>query len=493
MSKDSKANDGLLFSQIQRRVIAGLLFDGTETHRVMEIVGTGDFHEPKYELIYQSISNIARRDETVSAVNIAYELESEGNLAKVGGPAELYLMRDEGRRYLEEATVDVYARVLKESSVKAKVTRTLDEFSDTFKIDSGVAAAAGISDLQSGLNEELYRLSDDATSVDMVGAVDDYLKLLDERARIAEENKDLADGLQGIPSLLPSLNKYTGGWTPGQLVTVGARTGIGKSVFAINAAVAAAQSNKSTLFFSLEMGRSELMDRVYASITGIPLNKFKNGSLDEDEKALFLEMKPELDALPVKIETAAEMTIDSIRAACLRQAQSEAGLDLVIIDYLQLVTPSGEFRDRQVAVAHISRNAKLMAKQLGVPVMVLVQVNRESKDEESTVPKLYQIRESGAIAQDSDVVILLHREETLDDTIPHTLVLLEKNRGGEANKVIRCHSNLECSLFREIVKAKDVVRVKELEQESMVDDFDLGEFDDEEFGDGFDDDFDGGY
>src|SRR5690606_35400105 len=153
--------------------------------------------------------------------------------------------------------------------------------------------------------------------------------------------------------------------------------------------------------------------------------------------------KRDISEMRLTIDTDPKVTIDSIRARALRKAQSPEGLDFIIIDYLQLITPTGRYSSRQEAVADLSRSTKLLAKQLQVPIMVLVQVNRENKDDENNVPRMSNIRESGAIAQDSDIVVLIHREESMDDSIPHTLILLEKNRNGEANKTIRCHSNLE--------------------------------------------------
>lgn len=475
MSDEQKRSDDL-YKQVQKRLIASLLFDGENAGRILEIVSPEDFEEPAYELIYSAIAAISRRNDTVSSISIAHQLESEGNLKKAGGAATLYQLREEGSRFLLEASIELYARMVKEASAKTKLRKTLLEYQKVFTSDSGVPASDGVSELQSRLNEELYKLSDESSSSNLSEDYDDYFALLEQRRLLTEENANSSDGLVGIPSLLPSVNHYTGGWRPGQLITIGARTGVGKTVFAVNSAVAAAQAGKSVLFFSLEMGADELTDRIVSSTTGVPLYKLSRGTLDDADRQTLAATKAEVGSMKIKIEAEARVTIDSIRAKALRQAQSPDGLDFIIIDYLQLITPVGRFSSRQEAVADLSRNAKLLAKQLGVPLMVLVQVNRESKDDENPIPKLHQIRESGAIAQDSDIVILLHRDESLDDTIPHTLVLLEKNRNGEAQKTIRCHSNLECSIFREVIRSKDVDRLTDGDEQQAADDFDLDEF-----------------
>lgn len=239
------------------------------------------------------------------------------------------------------------------------------------------------------------------------------------------------------------------------MITIGARTGIGKSVFAVNCAVAAAQANATVMLFSLEMSQDQITDRIVSSTTGIPLSTLKTGELSAEQMNML--DNDEIARMRIIVDTEPKLTVDMIRARALKQAQSPQGLDFVVVDYLQLITPVGRFSSRQEAVADISRNMKLLAKQLGVPVMVLVQLNRNAgKDEENPLPELEHIRESGAIGQDSDVVLLLHRDKPLDSVVPHTLVIVAKNRDGEASRIIRCHSDLECSVFHEVRKVADV-------------------------------------
>lgn len=473
----SEKRDGYIAAQ--KRLIATLLYDSETINRVLEIVTPEDIEEPNLELIYTAMLNLARRNEHVSSVTVAKELEETGTLKAAGGTTELYSLIEYGRKVILEAQPPIYADIVKKSSTRTKVSRILSESMQIFKENSGISVSDGVSTVLTDLNNELHGLSDDATSIEVRESLANYAELLAERKRLSELNAEVSNGLQGIPSLLPSMNDYTTGWLPGQLITLGARTGIGKSVFAINSAVAAASAGKSVLFFSLEMGENEIMDRITSSVTGIPMDKLKKGDLTQQDRDRLNEKAKEIARMKILIDTDPKETIDSIRAKALRRAQSPEGLDFIIIDYLQLITPVGRFSNRQEAVADMSRNMKLLAKQLEVPIMVLVQVNRESKDDENSIPQLSQIRESGAIAQDSDIVILLHRESSMDDTIPHTLVLLAKNRNGQADKMIRCHSNLECSLFREITRSKDIPRMTEEEMDELSDDLDLSEFDDD--------------
>lgn len=479
------ANDAReLYKLAQRRLVASLVYNGEGATRVFEIVTVDDVEEPALNLILTAIVDLVRQDTAISVFTIAQKLEVAGALVQAGGLTELYALRNEGRQYLLECPVEIYAEVVKESSARNSVSKIITETGDSLKADSGFGVTEVVSNLQSQLNEQLYRLSDDSTASEMSEAIAGYLGLIDERKIIAEENSKDANGLQGVPMMIPTLNKITTGLLPGQLITVGARTGVGKSVFAINSAVAACEANKSVLFFSLEMGLSEIQDRIIASMSGIPMNDLKQGKVSEENKEILKETSERVADMKLLIETEPKLTVDAIRAKALRRAQSSQGLDLIILDYLQLLTPVGNNNSRQEIVADFSRNMKLLAKQLGVPIISLVQLNREKSDgDENAIPKLDQIRESGAIAQDSDLVILLHRDKSEDGEIPHTLIILAKHRNGEAGAIVRCHSNLECSLFREVVRAKDKPRMTDEEMNDLVkgedfEDFDsdLGEF-----------------
>ena len=262
------------------------------------------------------------------------------------------------------------------------------------------------------------------------------------------------------------------------------------SVFAVNCATAAVENNATVMFFSLEMGKDEIHDRIFSSTSGVPLHKLKSGYLNAEDKTLLKEIFEKIQDYNLIIDVDPKITVDTIRARALKQAQSPQGLDFIIVDYLQLITPVGRFNNRQEQVADISRNMKLLAKQLNVPIMVLVQMNRQKSEDENAMPNMDQIRESGAISQDSDVVILLHREKNDgdSDSINRTYVLLEKNRNGETNRRISCLSALDRSMFLEAKSAAEV----ENELENSVDDSDvdeiLGTIDDDDFDD-IDDDF----
>lgn len=739
---DKKTVDQL-YTDTQRKLVGALMYDSDSISRVLELITFEDVEEPTYSIIFNSMAELFRKDEPISAVTVAEKLQNKGQLANVGGTAGLYKLETEGRKYCAEANPIVYARIIKESSAKSKISKELVNASDKFKEDSGIPAVDAVSELQSTLNDTLLHLSDASTASKISDEIMPYQELLLER----KENSEAGDDdLQGIPTPLNKLNQYTRGWQKGQLITVGAKTGIGKaldittpiltcvgwktmgniqvgdkvlgtdynwttvtnvtdvmydhecyrivfntgemmvadaehqwavvdshgnhivittaemsehyenyrigtmsnmkvrnmldnitgatlgqkepndtylegknvaaafkldnsflsyrttfephyadfqnkvvemlsadfeeklefvdgfltealtvdsvdglylqsaefnddlvmllrsvglgvtvessgwlkivddfqysivdmvktvsvpvkcievdatdhmflagetfvpthnSVFAVNCATAAMRNKSSVMFFSLEMGKEEIEDRIFASMGGIPLDNLRKGKLTDEDKENLGEVLTEVKDYELIIDIEPKMTVDTIRARALRQAQSEKGLDLIIVDYLQLLTNVGRFGSRQEQVADMSRNMKLLAKQLKVPIIVLVQMNRQKSEDESAMPNLDQIRESGAIAQDSDIVILLHRDKTNDSTTPKTAVMLEKNRNGKTNQIIWCHSLLGISLFKESSKADELG--DKIEEELEIEDDDSYGFDDTEFDDDFED------
>jgi len=501
-SSSSSRSDYDPYEIAQKGLIASLLYDDIDADRVLEIIDEDDFSVASYREIMASIARLIRSDEAVSVTTVGADLEQHGRLKNVGGLRELFSLRVKGEAARLEATPVTYARIIREYSSKETIRQALKEAQKTLVGDSGVSASQSISEIQDTLNQELLKLSDDSKTVSVANFVEDYDLILDERKRLSEENKELGiEGLQGIPTLVPSLNKFTGGFMPGQFITVAARTGVGKSVFAVMQAIAAAEAGYSVMFFSLEMSHEEIVNRIVANMSGVPLNKLKSGLLSEEDRKKVFETTKRLRELKIHIDTDDKISIDTIRSKAQKQATSPDGLDMIIVDYLQLVSSPRRYTNRQEEVASISKDMKRMARALGIPVMSLAQLNRKQggdDDGEDVMPTLDNIRESHAIAQDSDVIILLHRDTKTDNTVGITKIILAKQRDGVSNKIINCHSNLANSMFREIKKEKDVSHSDfsddDLESESDyvggddgfdddLDDFDEFDSDDDEFGD----------
>lgn len=444
-----------LYEQAQRNMVACLLASGdnsvdvSDVAKSLETVDEDDFEEPDLKHIFRAEVELFRHDKPLTLFAVATQLSDWGLLEQVGGNATLKNLKFQGERELMKAPVTMYASYVREHSMKSKIYHTVSEKMSFFLPDSGVSASEGISLFQNDLNERMYSLSSDETTSTTVDLADSFVHKLEERERIRKENEESAGGLQGIPSLLPGLDEVTSGWIGGQMIVVGAQTGIGKSVFAVNCAVAAGQANKSVMFFALEMSRDEIENRIVSCYTGIPLNALKQGNVRNRD--MLNNGLQQLREMKITIDTESDVTVDSIRARALKQAQSAEGLDMIIVDYLQLMKPSSRSENRQVQVADMSRELKLLAKSLNVPVMVLVQLTRPKDEEQmNALPNRFMIRESGAIANDADLIVLLHRPESGGASLAYTSVIVDKNRDGPSGVKITCHSDLGCSVFREI-------------------------------------------
>jgi replicative DNA helicase len=235
---------------------------------------------------------------------------------------------------------------------------------------------------------------------------------------------------QRIPTGFMDLDALlSGGWAPGQLVVIGARPAMGKSTVAADFARGAAIKNKiPTLFESLEMGKDELSDRILCAEARIPLHHLKQGIVSDADMARAARHAPDIAAAPLWINDGATLSLPMLRGR-IRNLVRTAGLRLVIVDYLQLMqAPRAE--SRQQAVAEISRNLKLIAKDFGITVIVLCQLNRGPEQRQEKKPLVSDLRESGAIEQDADIVILLHREDAYDKESP---------RAGEADLIVGKH------------------------------------------------------
>lgn len=213
-------------------------------------------------------------------------------------------------------------------------------------------------------------------------------------------------GFPGIPSGFPSIDRYTAGWQPGEVIIIAARPGMGKSVFAKDCAEAA---GVPVLYFSLEMSNRELAKRHLSGLSGINFKRVKNADVSEDDVVKLLKTVDRFESLPIFYSDKASMTMSDIRSLSMGMKIRE-NIGLIIIDYLQLIRPTERLRDRQQEVADMSRNLKILAKDLDVPVICLAQVNRQCEQRSDKRPILSDLRESGAIEQDADIVAFLYRE-----------------------------------------------------------------------------------
>ena len=399
------------------------------------------FYETKFSEIYSALLSMYHSGKAIDLVTVRAELASRGKLEAVGGAYELVRLAG---RVASSAHLEYHALILRQMYIRREMIAGLHTL-----LASAADESVDLSDALADLHRLAGHLESGAVSNnclrDMERLMQDTLEQMDKRV---ENNRN---GITGIPTGLRELDRLTAGWQQGDLNIIAARPSVGKTAFALHLALAAGRAGKHVLVNSLEMQGERLGDRwLCAQAANVDAGHLKTGQLDDGERQQALEAARLLSALPVYVDDNPKMSMDHIRSSALLQ-KSKGRCDLLIIDYLQLCEmKSGQKnRNREQEVAEASRKAKLIAKELDIPVILLCQLNRECEMRADKRPALSDLRESGAIEQDADVVMLLYRPALYGLTSERRskfpseglgMVILAKHRNGETGDVYFGHN-----------------------------------------------------
>ena len=399
------------------------------------------FYETKFGEIYSALLSMYHSGKAIDLVTVRAELASRGKLEAVGGAYELVRLAG---RVASSAHLEYHALILRQMYIRREMIAGLHTL-----LASAADESVDLSDALADLHRLAGHLESGAVSNnclrDMERLMQDTLEQMDKRV---ENNRN---GITGIPTGLRELDRLTSGWQACDLNIIAARPSVGKTAFALHLALAAGRAGKHVLVNSLEMQGERLGDRwLCAQAANVDAGHLKTGLLDAGERQQALEAARLLSALPVYVDDNPKMSMDHIRSSALLQ-KSKGRCDLLIIDYLQLCEmKSGQKnRNREQEVAEASRKAKLIAKELDIPVILLCQLNRECEMRADKRPALSDLRESGAIEQDADVVMLLYRPALYGLTSERRskfpseglgMVILAKHRNGETGDVYFGHN-----------------------------------------------------
>ena len=399
------------------------------------------FYETKFGEIYSALLSMYHSGKAIDLVTVRAELASRGKLEAVGGAYELVRLAG---RVASSAHLEYHALILRQMYIRREMIAGLHTL-----LASAADESVDLSDALADLHRLAGHLESGAVSNnclrDMERLMQDTLEQMDKRV---ENNRN---GITGIPTGLRELDRLTAGWQQGDLNIIAARPSVGKTAFALHLALAAGRAGKHVLVNSLEMQGERLGDRwLCAQAANVDAGHLKTGLLDAGERQQALEAARLLSALPVYVDDNPKMSMDHIRSSALLQ-KSKGRCDLLIIDYLQLCEmKSGQKnRNREQEVAEASRKAKLIAKELDIPVILLCQLNRDCETRADHRPALSDLRESGAIEQDADVVMLLYRPALYGLTSERRskfpseglgMVILAKHRNGETGDVYFGHN-----------------------------------------------------
>lgn len=401
-------------------VLGAMMLSKDAIADVIEFLKGEDFYRPAHQSIYASIQRLFVRSDPADAITVAADLQRNGELNRAGGAAYLH---DLVQAVPTAANASYYGRIVSE---KATLRRLVD--AGTRITSMGYTGDGEVDDIVDRAQAEVFTVAHRRTSEDY----QPLSALLNETYSELEKLSQTGGMPSGVPTGITQLDELTRGLHPGQMVVVAARPGLGKSTLALDFARSASiHSAKTSVFFSLEMSRSEIMMRLLSAGTEVTLTRMRSGQLSEGDWDKLAKYMQRISEAPMFIDDSPNLTMMEIRAKA-RRLKQQHGLDLVVIDYLQLMTSGKRVESRQVEVSEFSRQMKLLAKELEVPVVALSQLNRGPEQRTDKKPMLSDLRESGSIEQDADVVILLHRDDHYDKESP---------RAGEADLVVAKHRN----------------------------------------------------
>jgi replicative DNA helicase len=407
----------------EQGVLGGMLLSKDAIADVIDVVKGRDFYKPAHELIFDSILDLYGRGEPADAVTVSAELTKRGELARVGGAPYLHTVMSS---VPTAANAGYYAVIVRERAILRRLVEAGTRITQMGYATDG----ADLDEIVNRAQAEIYGVTEQRAGEDYAPLADVMEGALDEIESISNRSGQMS----GVPTGFTDLDGLTNGLHPGQMIIIAARPAIGKSTLGLDLARSCSIRNGLTsVIFSLEMGRNEITMRLLSAEARVALHHMRSGTMTDDDWARLARRMGEVSAAPLFIDDSPNMSMMEIRAKCRRLKQRH-DLRLVVIDYLQLMSNGGSRRpeSRQQEVSEMSRALKLLAKELEVPVIAIAQLNRGPEQRTDKRPMMSDLRESGSLEQDADVVILLHREDAYERESP---------RAGEADMIVAKHRN----------------------------------------------------
>ena len=395
--------------------------------KVCEEVDTNMFYNEANQKIFEALLELHKTSTPVDITTVKNELDKQKNLHAIGGLDYISEIIDS---VATTANLDSYIKIIKEKSIRRKLIDTATNI-----ITETYEEKKDLSLLLDGAEKKVLDVARARTTSEFT-PISEALRQAQENLERIAKNKSAITGLE---TGFYELDKATSGLHEGELIILAARPGMGKTAFALNIATNAAfTTDKAIAVFNLEMSAEQLVNRMISSVGSIEGEKLKTGMLNHTDWKKYNEAMSELADTNIYIEDNASITSAEIKAKCRRLANSEKGLALVVIDYLQLVTTGGRTESRQVEVSDISRTFKTMAMELKVPVIALAQLNRSAEQrKDSNQPRLADLRESGSIEQDADMVLFINRQDYFEtktadnkmNIVPAEVIIAKHRRG----------------------------------------------------------------
>ena len=414
----------------EKSLLGAILISDSVMPEILTILKPRDFYEKRHEVIFEAMAGLYDQHKPIDLLTLTSELKSKKLLKDIGGASYL----TELSNFVPAAShAKAYAEIVEKASVRRRLIQAGTEIANRAYEDD-----AEVDNLIGSAERDLFEVSDKIVKSDYV-AMDELLADAFDRIEELHKNKG---ALRGLKTGFRDLDKKTAGFQKGDLIIIGARPAMGKTTFAQNLAYNIASINKKgVLFFSMEMAANEIIDRMISDVSGVDNWKMRTGNLTDEEFSKIGDALAEMDEIPIFIDDTSSMTIVELRNKA-RRASHDHDIGIIIVDYLQLIAGDGTYKgNRVMEVTEISRGLKILARELEIPVVALAQLSRSVTGRDDPRPVLSDLRESGSIEQDADLVMFLHRPDYYkqnDDNYEETHItelLVAKHRHGAVGKI----------------------------------------------------------
>lgn len=439
-------------------VLGSIVLNESLIVKLKDELNEDDFYDERNKTIYKAMLALYNDNKNVDLTSVISYLETNSKLEAIGGVD--YLSSVFTSNYTS-INIDTYVSLVRESSLKRLAIKRLN-----LLMQEGYDPTINANNYLSHIEEVVFNLSKNRKTAEFTD-----IESVTQRvsSRIQEATSEVKNKITGITTGYTNLDNVTLGFQKEQLIILAARPAMGKSALAMNLAVNVASYNKNghatVAVFSLEMGMDQLVERMIACESNIHLSNIRTGNMDGTETRKFFMACKKLAGLNIYFDDSSTTTIEDIRAKCRKQKASPAGLDFVVIDYLQLIDGSSSgAKSRQEEVSKISRGLKMMARELQIPVLALAQLSREVEKRDDKKPIMADLRDSGSIEQDADIVTFLYREDYYkkdkdkegEQPISEEAILnIAKNRSGSAGVDLDFVFQGRYSKFKQIEKGEN--------------------------------------
>ncbi len=414
--------------EAEQSVLGGILIENEAVNRVTEILDADDFYRDAHRKIYNALLNLSERDEPADLITLTNELRKSDQLDSIGGASYLASLIDS---VPTAANIEYYARIVKEKAILRKLIQTSTEI-----ITQGYEDRGDVEGFLDEAERAIFEISEKRVRPSFYS----IREIVKESFATIEKLFKKKEAVTGVPSGFKELDRMTAGFQPSDLIIIAGRPSMGKTAFCLDVAEYAAIGNKIPVaIFSLEMSKEQLVIRMLCSQANVEGTRLRTGYLNESDWPKLTIAAGNLSDAPIYIDDTAALSALELRAKA-RRLKSEHGLGMVIVDYLQLMKGRARVESRQQEISEISRSLKALAKELNIPVIAVSQLSRKTEERTGNRPQLSDLRESGAIEQDADLILFIYRDEVYnrDPENPNrgkAEVIIGKQRNGPIGKI----------------------------------------------------------